>query len=757
MKYWTNYFSGRNKYHFLGLLIFVALWFPRASGSFGQEKPVDLPELIVTDILYNEPYVYTKYKNVGAAGTGEFTLRYSANEKSVSFSAKYKIPEPGQEQISNGAKLDMLDLKPGANTSLTVKIAWLKASNPNNMDDIVFTKEIIVPESASDEARQAQSKMSPIAPSPTSSAVKPAIAPSPSAPKSPVAPPASAPISPVAPAPSAPISPVAPVPSAPISPVAPSPSAPKSPVAATPPPGKKIADVDFNPGGKSAVNAVFSGGDSKRQWAQTFTIGATGVLAEIDLFVKHFVPTRGSLIMELRRADAEGIPTTNSDGVLCSVSVDANSVPQVDDGFVAFDLASRSIRVVSGEKYAVALHAGDNASTFKWLGLTGDPYSGGKAFDRQTADEAWVGDEGCDLGIRTFVVALTVAEAIKPSPATAVGPAASKKDNDTIATETKKTESKTGIDESPKKLAVDLGGGVKMELTLIPVGEFMMGSSEKAKQTAAFFNKTFDTSNYTIEHFRDDTPQHRVRITKPFYLGTYHVTLGQFRQFVADTGYKTDMEKGVKPTPSSWNPDKRAFSINENYSWRKLGFEQTDEHPVVFVSWNDAVEFCKWLSKKEGNIYRLPTEAEWEYACRAGTTARYYSGDDPETLAEVANVADAAAKTVIPNVGMYKKFHINANDGFVFTSPVGKFKPNDFGLYDMHGNAWQWCTDWHGEDYYSKSPIDDPKGPDSGESRVLRGGSFNPWPYFDNRSAARYRMAPGRTNDMTGFRVARTQ
>jgi formylglycine-generating enzyme len=744
MKYWTNYFSGRNKILFLGLLISVALWFPRAGGSFGQEKPVDLPELIVTDILYNEPYVYTKYKNVGAAGTGEFMLRYSANGKSVSFFAGYKIPEPGQEQISNGAKLDMLDLKPGENTKLTVNISWLKKSNPNNLDDIVFTKVIIVPESASDEARQAQSKMSPVAPSPTSSATKPAIAPSPSAPISPVAPPSSAPISPVSPAPSAPISPVAPPP-----------SSPKSPVAVTPPPGKKVADVDFNPGGKSAVNAVFSAGDSQQQWAQTFTVGATGVLAEIDVFVKHFVPTRGSLVMELRRANAEGIPATNSDGVLCSVSVDANSVPQGDDGFVAFDVASRNIRVASGEKYAVTLHAGDNASTFKWLGLTGDQYSGGGAFDRRTPDEDWADDVGCDLGIRTFVMAQTVAEAIKPSPATPVVPAPSKKDN--TVPKTKKTESKTAIDQPPKKIAADLGGGVKMELTLIPAGEFMMGSSETAKQTAAFFNKTFDTSNYTIEHFRDDTPQHRVRITKPFYLGTYHVTLAQFRQFVADTGYKTDMEKGVKPTPSSWNPDKRAFSLNENYSWRKMGFEQTDEHPVVFVSWNDAVEFCKWLSKKDGNTYRLPTEAEWEYACRAGTTTRYYSGDDPETLAEVANVADAAAKTVIPNVGMYKKFHINANDGFVFTSPVGKFKPNDFGLYDMHGNAWQWCADWHGEDYYSKSPIDDPKGPDSGESRVLRGGSFNPWPYFDNRSAARYRTAPGRPNDMTGFRVARTQ
>jgi formylglycine-generating enzyme len=311
--------------------------------------------------------------------------------------------------------------------------------------------------------------------------------------------------------------------------------------------------------------------------------------------------------------------------------------------------------------------------------------------------------------------------------------------------------------EPPKKIAADLGGGVKMEMTLIPAGEFMMGSSESAKQTAAFFNKTFGTNMYNADFFRDDNPQHRVRITKPFYLGTYHVTRGQFRQFVTETGYKTDMEKGVKPAPSSWNPDRKAFSIiYENYSWRKMGFEQTDEHPVVFMSWNDSVEFCKWLSKKDGKTYRLPTEAEWEYACRAGTTTRYYSGDDPETLAEVGNVADAAAKAVFPNVGKNEKFQIKANDGYAFTSPVGKFKPNAFGLYDMHGNARQWCADWHSEDYYAKSPVDDPTGPDSGQARVLRGSSWDPWPYFDNRSAARYRRSPGDPSETMGFRVART-
>ena len=151
------------------------------------------------------------------------------------------------------------------------------------------------------------------------------------------------------------------------------------------------------------------------------------------------------------------------------------------------------------------------------------------------------------------------------------------------------------------------------------------------------------------DFFKDEHPQHRVRITKPFYLGTYHVTRGQFRQFVADTAYKTDAEKGERPGAFGWDPDRKEFAADKRYSWRNLGFEQTDEHPVVNVSWNDAAEFCKWLSKKEGKTYRLPTEAEWEYACRAGTNTRYYSGDDPEMLAKIGNVADAAIKAKFPD------------------------------------------------------------------------------------------------------------
>ncbi len=304
----------------------------------------------------------------------------------------------------------------------------------------------------------------------------------------------------------------------------------------------------------------------------------------------------------------------------------------------------------------------------------------------------------------------------------------------------------------PEKITVDLGGGVKMEMTLIPAGEFMMGSGESALAMAEFFNEIYSEGYLKPDPYNYEHPQHRVRITRPFYLGTYHVTRGQFRQFVADTHYKTDAEKGEKPGTWGWNPDRKDFRWNEKDSWRSVGFAQSDEHPVVNVSWNDAVALCEWLSRKEGKTYRLPTEAEWEYACRAGTTTRYYSGDDPEALTKVGNVADAALRAKIPDW----KYTIKANDGYVFTAPVGKFKPNAFGLYDMHGNAWQWCADRYDPEYYAASPLDDPTGPGSGDARVLRGSSWS-FRAVDARSANRFACSPDARHDDAGFRVARTK
>jgi formylglycine-generating enzyme len=331
--------------------------------------------------------------------------------------------------------------------------------------------------------------------------------------------------------------------------------------------------------------------------------------------------------------------------------------------------------------------------------------------------------------------------------------------------------------EEPKAASGEkqITNSIGMKLTFVPSGEFMMGSSESAESLAAFFKKYFgieDVAAYAKKQsgieitladlIKNEQPQHQVRISKPFYLGTYHVTRGQFRQFVKESGYKADTEKAKVPGAYGWNSSENKFEFNAKYSWRNPGFEQSDKHPVVMASWNDAIAFCRWLSKKEGKIYRLPTEAEWEYACRAGTKTRYYNGDDPETLVTVGNVPDAAYAAKFSNTPSNK-----ASDGYVFTAPVGQFKPNAFGLYDMHGNAWQWCADWYGEDYYSISPVDDPKGPDTGYGRVRRGGS---WYTGDCGSATRNMTVPDFTEPAlrsgfslmvrlfdAGFRVATTQ
>jgi formylglycine-generating enzyme required for sulfatase activity len=304
-----------------------------------------------------------------------------------------------------------------------------------------------------------------------------------------------------------------------------------------------------------------------------------------------------------------------------------------------------------------------------------------------------------------------------------------------------------GQEAKPAHAMEQITNSIGMKLTRIPAGEFLMGSGESADETAAFFQKTY---GWTVKgyYIGDDRPQHRVRITRPFYLGTYHVTRGQFRRFVEEAGYKTDAEKdpkggrGMRGTKAEYSPE---------FNWRNTGFPQTDEHPVVIVSWNDAVAFCQWLSRKEGKTYRLPTEAEWEYACRAGTTTRYSSGDDPETLVQVANVADATFAEKFSD----SSYHIRARDGYLFTAPVGQFRPNAFGLYDMHGNASQWCADRYGANYYAASPVADPAGPDSGNVRVIRGGSWGVWP-VGARSADRKRDAPDDRMAGMGFRVART-
>lgn len=267
---------------------------------------------------------------------------------------------------------------------------------------------------------------------------------------------------------------------------------------------------------------------------------------------------------------------------------------------------------------------------------------------------------------------------------------------------------------------------IGMKLTLIPPGEFLMGNSRPGGNMAEY-------------------PLHRVRITQPFYLGTCEVTVRQYRQFADATGYRTLAERDPNGGLSYAH-----LKYDRRFNWRTPGFEQSDESPVTIVNWYDAVAFCDWLSKKEGITYRLPAEAEWEYACRAGTTTDFHNGDNADRRTEVGNVRDATAKAEWSDHGCA------SSDGYAFTSPAGTFQPNGFGLYDTLGNVWEWCADWRADGYYATSPADDPSGPATGTSRVPRGGSWFDDAWFCRSACRGWDAEPlsVRASNL-GFRVAR--
>jgi formylglycine-generating enzyme len=292
------------------------------------------------------------------------------------------------------------------------------------------------------------------------------------------------------------------------------------------------------------------------------------------------------------------------------------------------------------------------------------------------------------------------------------------------------------------KLPVDPTNSIGMKLAVIPAGEFFMGSTplqvHQVRRGDPSFRKDWE---------REEQPQHHVQISRPFLLGACEVTRGQFGEFVRSTRYVTDAQRDAKGG-MGFDAATGEFKQDAHFNWQNAGFVQGDDQPVVNVSWNDAVAFCQWLSRKEKIAYRLPTEAEWEYACRAGSTTLYSCGDDPEGLATVANVSDATARETFSSWS-----GISGRDGHVFPAPVGSFQPNAFGLFDMHGNVWEWCRDWFGESYYAKSPEKDPGGPPTGTVRVFRGGSWYDAPSLC-RSAFRYWDVPTYRDYFLGFRVA---
>ena len=266
--------------------------------------------------------------------------------------------------------------------------------------------------------------------------------------------------------------------------------------------------------------------------------------------------------------------------------------------------------------------------------------------------------------------------------------------------------------ENPPERKV-ITNSIGMRLVRIPAGEYMMGSLKAEMDWLRLtFRKTWREGHK--QWFQDELPLHPVRITRPYYIGATEVTVGQFRQFIKETKYKTDAQKGdggmvFSKTEGRWVPNKR-------WAWNSVPWKIYDDQPVVFVSWKDANAFCKWLSRKEKRTYRLPTEAEWERACRGGRIwARFPWGErlpgDHDT-----NFGDGDPK--LP------ESLTTVNDGYEYVSPVGSYPPNGYGLYDMAGNVMEWVQDGYDRNYYENSPLEDPKGTETGTSRLNKGGNF---------------------------------
>jgi len=274
--------------------------------------------------------------------------------------------------------------------------------------------------------------------------------------------------------------------------------------------------------------------------------------------------------------------------------------------------------------------------------------------------------------------------------------------------------------------------GVPVEFTdqfgltfrLIPPGEFQMGSTAVEIATLSRTLEQAEAGEYEKFVARYSGPQHKVRITQPFYCSAYEVTAGQYRRFIEETKYMGTMEQlNVK-----------------RFHWSDFAPElDGGRRAVIGVSWDDANAFCQWLSRKTGLTVELPTEAQWEFACRAGTTTLWSFGNDQSLLNEYAVYGREPSQPV---------------------ETVGSRKPNPFGLYDLHGNAEEWCRDWHDSNFYAQSPVDDPvmlaNPAERNSGRVLRGGSSHAAAWW-TRSTTRAWDFPATPANAKGFRVVITR
>ena len=272
------------------------------------------------------------------------------------------------------------------------------------------------------------------------------------------------------------------------------------------------------------------------------------------------------------------------------------------------------------------------------------------------------------------------------------------------------------------------------EMVVVPQGTFTMGApaGEEARE------------KWPEERRGHSAPQHLVTIRHKFAIAKFEVTRGEYAQFVAATN---------RPDPDSCvTLDASGTFIVAKGNWRSPGFPQTGRDPVVCVSWDDAKAYVAWLSAKTGHAYRLPTEAEWEYTARAGTTTARYGSDHPAEVCRYTNLGDLDYSKQHPGDSAVNQA---CGDGYAFTSPVGSFPPNQFGLYDMLGNVLDWNEDcWNPT--YSGAPTDGTAWLTGDCSRrVTRGGSWD-MDLIAARSAMRRALPTSRRNTTFGFRVART-
>jgi len=277
------------------------------------------------------------------------------------------------------------------------------------------------------------------------------------------------------------------------------------------------------------------------------------------------------------------------------------------------------------------------------------------------------------------------------------------------------------------------------EMVIIPAGTFIMGSTKEATSRA---------------RLREDIaprewPAHQVRILNTFAAGRYEITVGQYQEFVEDT-QRTDPNTCI-----TWNNAGKLWAEVKGANWRNPGFPQDDNHPVGCLTYQDALDYSIWISDQTGQAYRIPTEAEWEYIARAGTDSLQSWGNTMETVCDYANASDLSRAEAHGGIDKEPTRFFDCYDGYVYTAPIGSYPPNQFGLYDLVGNVWEWVQDTFIPSYEG-APIDGSAriDPDRDARLVVRGGGWYSRVWFV-RPAGRSREHPEYRSMTLGLRLIR--